>query len=105
VAPVPPRCTITEGPGPQLFARLESGELDAVVANHSPGSAAGDALAIEPLYRQRLIVVAPLALSIANSWAALSAAPWVLAPVPEGPVRARLMPVSSRPAWWRRAVL
>ena len=69
---------VSEGMHPELLAGLERGELDAVVANCPLDGAAGDAFGMEPLFQQKLVLVAAPGFSVGNSLAALSQAPWIL---------------------------
>lgn len=81
------RAAIDETTLPDLLAGLERGELDAVFANCPPDAAGSGALVLEQLFRQQLVIAAAPGFSVANSWTALSEAPWILTPARDGMLR------------------
>jgi len=78
---------VSESMLPELLAGLQRGELDAVIANCPLDGTAGDVFGVEPLFHQKLVIVAAPGFAVANSLAALSEAPWILPGAPDDLVR------------------
>src|SRR5262249_36427339 len=73
---------VSESMLPELLGGLRRGELDAVIANCPLDGTAGDALGVEPLFHQKLVIVAAPGFAKTDSLAALSEAPWILPAAP-----------------------
>jgi LysR family transcriptional regulator of abg operon len=72
---------------PELRLGLQRGELDAVVANCPLDGTAGESFGVEPLFHQKLAIVAAPGFAVTNSLTALSQAPWILPAAPDDLVR------------------